>query len=147
MNIPQYVSIEEVQRVCKQLGIRDWTALSEGEASSEEARAILDTVNVQGMPIDQEEFRRGLTVELEHGLMFKDANVTNNHPVLTGMVVLAHMKESLDYYKYLEVAELKGDLLKAAVAGDAAKLMAKYRKLTTASRGLAEAECKQLDKG
>ena len=139
--IPKCVGIEEVQRVCRELGIRDWTALSDGSVPAEEAQAILDTVNVQNMPIAPEEFRRGLEVELEHGLMFEDANVTNNHPVLTGMIVLAHMKESLVYYRYLEVAEIEGDLAKAAAAGDAPKLMAKYRKMVAARRELAEAEC------
>lgn len=147
MHIPQYISIEEVQRVCSELGIRDWTALTEGGVESGEAQAVLDTVNVKNMPIGLEEFRRGLEVELEHGLMFDDANVTNNHPLLTGLIVLAHLKESLDYYKYLEVAELEGDLAKAAVAGNAPKLMAKYRKLAEARRELAEAECEQLAKG
>ena len=56
------------------------------------------------MSIDIEDFRQGLEVELEHGLRFKDANATNNHPILAGKIVLAHMKEFLDYYKRLEVA-------------------------------------------
>ena len=147
MELPQYISIEEVQRVCRELGIRDWTALTEGEVSSAEAQTILQVVNVQNMPVGLEEFRRGLEVELEHGLMFDDANVTNNHPVLTGMIVLAHLKESLDYYKYLEVAELEGDLAKAAAAGQAPQLMAKCRKLLVAKRELAEAECELLGEG
>jgi hypothetical protein len=33
------------------------------------------------------------------------------------MIVLAHLKESLNYYKLLEVAELEGDLLKTALLG------------------------------
>jgi len=74
-------------------------------------------VNTQKMSIDPEQFRLGLEVELEHGVRFKDANVTNNHPLVTGMIVLAHMKESLDYYRLLEVAELEGDLVKAVAAG------------------------------
>ena len=142
MNVPQYITIEEVQRVCVELGLRDWTVPAEDDVSAEEAQAILDVVNVQGMPIGVEEFRRGLEVELEHGLMFEDANVTNNHPVLTGMIVLAHLKESLDYYKYLEVAEIEGDLAKASAAGNADKLLAKYRKLVAARLELAEAEGK-----
>ena len=66
--------------------------------------------------ISAEDFREGLQVELEHGLQFPDANVTNNHPLLTGMIVLAHLKEMLDYYARLEVAELEGDLFKASQA-------------------------------
>ena len=142
MNVPQYITIEEVRRVCVELGLRDWTVPAEDAVSTEEAQAILDVVNVQDMPIGLDEFRRGLEIELEHGLMFEDANVTNNHPVLTGMIVLAHLKESLDYYKYLEVAEIEGDLAKAAAAGNADKLLAKYRKLVAARLELAEAEGK-----
>ena len=38
--------------------------------------------------------------------------------VLTGMIVLDHLKETLDYYARLEVAELAGDILKAITRGD-----------------------------
>ena len=55
----------------------------------EEARVILEEVNTQGMPIPLEDFASGLEVELEHGTRFQDANVTNNHPILTGRIVLA----------------------------------------------------------
>jgi len=58
--------------------------------------------------------------------------VTNNHPILTGKIVLAHLKEMLDYYARLEVAELEGDLLKAARAGDLEKLAQKYQQLLVA---------------
>ena len=79
-----------------------------------------------------EEFRMGLEVELEHGTMFDDANVTNNHPILTGMIVLAHMKETLDYYERLDVAEVEGDLLKAVLSRNLEKIKTKYKKLIKA---------------
>ncbi|MGW8208992.1 MAG: DUF5661 family protein, partial [Syntrophobacteria bacterium] len=97
-------------------------------------------VNTQGMNIDIEDFRQGLEVELEHGIRFEDANVTNNHPILTGKIVLAHLKESLDYYKRLEVAEIEGDLLKAVDAGDSAKVQRLYEKLIRARLLLAQTE-------
>ena len=50
------------------------------------------------------EFAFSLKVELEHGRI-KDVNVTHNHPFLTAMIVLAHMSESLTYYKRLKVME------------------------------------------
>lgn len=53
---------------------------------------------------NMEEFAFSLKVELEHGRV-KDVNVTNNHPFLTAMIVLAHMSESLTYYKRLKVME------------------------------------------
>jgi len=144
MKLPEYVTSDEVRRVCKELGIRDWTALKEPKVQEKEARAILDALEVKDMAIDLEDFRQGLEVELEHGIMFPDANVTNNHPVLTGKIVLAHFKESLDYYKRLEVAEIEGDLLKAAVSKNAAKVEALYRKLVRARFALSREESDKL---
>jgi hypothetical protein len=109
-----------------------------------EAKAILKKVNKERMKIDLEEFRKGMEVELEHGIRFKDANVTNNHPILTGMIVIAHLKESLDYYKLLEVAELEGDLLKAVAAGNIMKIRIEYKKLAEAKIALAKAEVARI---
>jgi hypothetical protein len=144
MKLPDYITVQEVKRVCKELGIRDWSRLKTGGALPEEAKRILAEVNTERMDVDPDEFLSGLNVELEHGTRFKDANVTNNHPVVTGMIVLAHLKEFLDYYKLLEVAELEGDLLKAIAAGDAAKIRKVYKKLAGARIALAGAELKAL---
>jgi len=144
MNIPEYVTKEEVQRVCSELKISDWTKKSAPEVSSKEAKIILSLVNKEGMDIDLEEFRVGLEIELEHGTCFEDANVTNNHPLLTGLIVLAHLKESLDYYKLLEVAELEGDLLKAVAANNSEKTTKYYKKLAEAKIALSRAELKRL---
>jgi len=140
MNLPEYISVKEVKRVCKELGIRDWTKLKNPKVAAAEAKKILSVVNVEKMKIDLEEFRRGLEVELEHGTIFKDANVTNNHPVITGKIVLAHLKESLYYYKLLEVAELEGDLVKDIAAGNVAKLKTRYTKLANARMALSREE-------
>lgn len=79
-------------------------------------------INKDNLPIPIEDFKRGLEVELEHGIMFEAYNVTNNHPILTGMIVMAHFMESLDYYKRLEIAELEGDFLKAIASKDTDKI-------------------------
>lgn len=144
MKLPEYISVQEVKRVCKELGIGDWTKKKKAVVSAAEAKRILAEVNAAKMAIDLEEFRKGLEVELEHGLTFTDANVTNNHPVLTGLIVLAHFKESLDYYKLLEVAEVEGDLVKAVAANDPAKIKKYFQKLAKAKIELAEAELKRL---
>jgi hypothetical protein len=144
MKLPQYITTEEVRRVCKELGIRDWTALAEASATAEEARAILKEINTEQMPIDPEEFRAGLDVELEHGTQYKDANVTNNHPIITGMIVLAHMKESLDYYKLLDVAEAEGDLSKAIASGNMEKAKKYFKKLAEARAVLSRAQASQV---
>jgi hypothetical protein len=90
--------------------------------------------------ISSEDFRDGLEVELEHGLTFSDANVTNNHPILTGKIVLAHLKETLDYYVRLRVAEIEGDMLKALIGNNSEKLMQKYRLWMSAKADLASRE-------
>jgi len=144
MKLPQYITIEEVRRVCRELDIRDWSSLSDAKVSLEEAEKILAQVNVKAMPVSPEVFKQGLEVELEHGTRFQDANVTNNHPILTGMIVIAHLKESMEYYERLEVAEIEGDLLKAVLAGDMDKIRHKYRLLLDAKSALVDAEGKQL---
>jgi hypothetical protein len=135
-----FISKEEVQRVCKEIGIRDWTQLTETKVQVEEAKIIQSVVGSEALEIPVEWFQQGLEVELEHGVQFPDANVTNNHPVLTGKIVLAHLKEMLDYYLRLEVAELEGDLFKASRAGDAEKMARKYKKLIQARAALSEWE-------
>ena len=144
MKLPDYITVDEVRRVCKELGIRDWTGLKEPAATIDEARKILAEVNGERMPIDPEQFKAGIDVELEHGTRFKDANVTNNHPVVTGMIVLAHMKESLDYYMLLDVAEAEGDFTVAVAAGNMEKVRKYYRKLSAARARLSDAEAKQV---
>jgi hypothetical protein len=144
MKIPQYVTVEEVKRVCKELKIRDWTKLEKAKVLPKEARVILAEVNTSKMKIALDDFRSGLEVELEHGIRFKDANVTNNHPVLTGLIVLAHFKESMDYYRLLEVAELEGDLVKVVAGGNAEKIKEYYKKLAAARIALCQAELKRI---
>jgi hypothetical protein len=144
MKVPEYVTVQEVHRVCKEMGLSDWSQKREPKVSPEEARIILTEVNTQGMDIPLEDFCAGLEVELEHGTQFKDANVTNNHPILTGKIVLAHLKESMDYYKRLEVAEIEGDILKALVAKNLAKVEALHKKLAQAKLALCQMESRQL---
>ena len=145
MEIPKYITVDEVRRVCKELKLSDWTKKKEANVSLKEAKIILAQVNGKGMAIEPKEFCAGLEVELEHGIQFKDANVTSNHPLLTGLIVLAHFKESLDYYRLLEVAELEGDLLKAIARGQSKKIKEYYKRLTNARITLRKAELARLD--
>jgi len=140
MNISDIIPLEEVQRVCQELGLQDWTQLDAPKVTLEDAKKIQEKVGNEALQISTETFQLGLEVELEHGMQFPDANVTNNHPIVTGMIVLAHLKEMLDYYERLEVAELEGDVFKALQAGDAEKAARKYRKLVKARAELAAHE-------
>ncbi|MFC2029945.1 DUF5661 family protein [Chloroflexota bacterium] len=140
MNISDFIPKEAVQRVCQELGIRDWTKLTDTRVQVREARIIQAAVGSEALQIPIEEFQQGLEVELEHGLQFPDANVTNNHPIVTGKIVLAHLKEMLDYYIRLNVAELEGDLFKASKKGDPEELAREYKELIMARAALSEYE-------
>ncbi|PKK84006.1 MAG: hypothetical protein CVT49_06155 [candidate division Zixibacteria bacterium HGW-Zixibacteria-1] len=144
MKLPVYVTVEEVQRVCKELKISDWTRITKPAVSESEAAIVLKEIDAGDMKVNLEDFRQGLEVELEHGVMFSEANVTNNHPVLTGKIVLAHFKETLDYYKRLDVAEIEGDIFKAVKAGKIEKLDRLYRKLIAAKKIMADTEADQI---
>ncbi|MFQ5574469.1 MAG: DUF5661 family protein [Terriglobia bacterium] len=144
MDLPDYITVQEVRRVCAELGFRDWTELAEPVVEEAEAVKLLEIVNTKGMPVSVANFKTGLEVELEHGTRFDEANVTNNHPVVTAMIVLAHLNETLDYYERLDVAELEGDLLKAVQSGEVEKIRRKYRKLNEAREKLELAIRKSL---
>jgi len=140
MDVPEYITKEEVRRVCSAIGIRDWTALAEAKVTIDEAAKIKELVGGEALAVSPEDFRDGLEIELEHGLAFSDANVTNNHPILTGKIVLAHLKETLDYYVRLRVTEIEGDILKALIAKNSEKLLQKYRLWVAARADLANRE-------
>jgi len=146
MKSSEYVSLEEVKSVCRKLDFRDWTELTDPTVSREEASAILKIVNAQEMDIPLDDFQQGLEVELEHGTRYEDANVTNNHPILTGKIVLAHLKETMDYYKRIDVAEIEGDLLKAILSKNIEEIQSIYKKLFHAQKALNQAIADQLNR-
>jgi hypothetical protein len=146
MKLPEYITADEVKRVCKEIGLRDWSKITDPTVSEEEASTILNIVNTKGMNIPLEAFRKGLEVELEHGTRFEDANVTNNHPILTGKIVIAHLKETMDYYERIDVAEIEGDLLKAVLSRNIEKIESKYKKLIDAQNLLNQSVAHQLKK-
>jgi Protein of unknown function (DUF5661) len=73
----------------------------------EQARTIGEQVGIDwnAAAFDVEQFRRGLEVELEHGLNDPATNVTDDDPVVTGKIALAHLNEIADYYTRLERIE------------------------------------------
>ena len=52
-------------------------------------------------PFDLEEFRKGMDMELAHGTCELLTDVTHNDPVMTGKLVLAHLRKRPDYYTRL----------------------------------------------
>jgi hypothetical protein len=77
------------------------------EFTTEEARRVGEEIGVDwsSAPFDVEQFRRGMDVELEHGLHDLLTNVTEDDPVVTGKIALAHLNEFPDYYTRLERME------------------------------------------
>lgn len=45
-----------------------------------------------------EEYLEGLNIELEHGTVGPDTNVSNDDPLITGKIAQAHLKETHLYY-------------------------------------------------
>ena len=78
-----------------------------GTFSSDEARLVGEQIGIDwsSSPFDVEQFRRGMDVELEHGLHDLLTNVTGDDPLVTGKIALAHLREFPDYYTRLEQME------------------------------------------
>ena len=70
-----------------------------------EARQIGEALGIDWSKFDVEQYRMGLDVELEHGLVDLHTNVTNDDPMMTGKIALAHLNEFSDYYTRLEEME------------------------------------------
>jgi hypothetical protein len=79
------------------------------EFSRDEAREIGNQIGVDWDSIPLEEFRIGLSVELEHGSQDPQTNVTSDDPLLTGRIALAHLKEIADYYTRLTRMEAEAE--------------------------------------
>ncbi len=73
--------------------------------SAEEARIVGETLGIDWTRFDLEQFRMGMDVELEHGTVDAHTNVTDDDPILTGKIALAHLNEFADYYTRLEELE------------------------------------------
>ncbi len=71
------------------------------EFSEEEARILGETVGVDFLKYDLEEFRKGLSVELEHGTAHSETNVTDDNEITTAKIAWAHLMEIPDYYTRL----------------------------------------------
>jgi hypothetical protein len=78
--------------------------------NAKEAREIGDKLGITWKDYDVEQFRMGLDVELEHGTRSPSTNVTNDDPIMTGKIALAHLNEFPDYYTRLAVLEKEADL-------------------------------------
>ncbi len=73
--------------------------------TTEQAKNIGEQLKIDWSKFDVEQFRMGMDVELEHGTVDPRTNVTNDDPLMTGKIALAHLNEFTDYYTRLEKME------------------------------------------
>lgn len=81
--------------------------------TAEEAKKVGEALGIDWSQFDVEQFRRGMDVELEHGLVDPHTNVTNDDPIMTGKIALAHLNEFADYYIRLDKMEAEAEAGKA----------------------------------
>ncbi|PKL63038.1 MAG: hypothetical protein CVV31_02440 [Methanomicrobiales archaeon HGW-Methanomicrobiales-2] len=75
------------------------------DVTPNEAKAMGELLGITWKEFDVEQFRRGMAVELEHGLHDPATNVTDDDLFLTAKITLAHLNEFPDYYDRLEKME------------------------------------------
>ena len=73
--------------------------------TSGQAKEIGEKLGIDWSKFDVEQFRMGMDVELEHGKVDPHTNVSDNDPLTTGKIALAHLNEFPDYYDRLEEME------------------------------------------
>ena len=74
-----------------------------------EAKKIGETLGIDWGKFDIEQYRAGLDVELEHGRVDPHTNVTDDDPIMTGKIALAHLNEFADYYTRLDKMEREAE--------------------------------------
>lgn len=77
--------------------------------TAETAKQVGEQIGIKWDKFDVDQFRSGMDVELEHGTVDPNTNVTNDDPIITGKIALAHLNEFPDYYDRLEEMEKAAD--------------------------------------
>ncbi len=77
--------------------------------SADQAKSIGEQLDIDWSKFDVEQFRMGMDVELEHGSVDPDTNVSNDDPLITGKIALAHLNEFPDYYTRLSKMETEAE--------------------------------------
>lgn len=77
--------------------------------TNDEARNVGAKIGVDFSKIELEQFRMGLSVELEHGSHDPETDVIHDDPLLAGKIAWAHLKEISDYYTRLQKMESEAE--------------------------------------
>lgn len=83
--------------------------MTKREFTTQEAQKIGQEIGVDFSQFNLEEFRMGLSVELEHGARDPQTNVTDDDLHTTGKIAWAHLKEMGDYYTRLLAMEKEAE--------------------------------------
>ena len=81
--------------------------MAKKEFTADEAEQVATSLGIDlaAEGIDLEQFRMGLGVELEHGRVDPQTDVSDDDPLVTGKIALAHLREIPDYYTRLAAME------------------------------------------
>ena len=71
----------------------------------EQAKEVGEKLGIQWDKFDVEQFRIGMGVELEHGTVDSNTDVSRDDALITGKIALAHLNEFADYYTRLLAME------------------------------------------
>ena len=77
--------------------------------TAEEAKKIGEQLGIKWDKFDVEQFQMGMDVELEHGVIDKDTDVSNDDSLMTGKITLAHLNAFPDYYTRLDKMEKEAE--------------------------------------
>jgi hypothetical protein len=77
--------------------------------TAQEAKEIGERLGIDWSKFNIEQYKIGLDVELEHGLVDPQTNVTNDDQIVTGKIALAHLNEFPDYYTRLDEMEREAE--------------------------------------
>jgi hypothetical protein len=82
-----------------------------GWFTTDRARAIGEEIGIDwgSSSFEDEQFRMGLEVELEHGRRDPATNVTDDDELVTGKIARAHLNEFPDYYTRLAQMEAEAE--------------------------------------
>jgi hypothetical protein len=80
---------------------------SKKEMSSEEVKKLGESMGIkwEAVKFTPEALAQGYKVELEHGTISPDTNITNDDPAMTAKIAWAHLNEHADYYNGLQQME------------------------------------------
>ena len=77
--------------------------------TNDDGKEIGEKLGIRWDKFNVDEFTAGMNVELEHGLIDPSTNVTDDNPLMTGKIALAHLNEFPDYYERLEKMEIEAE--------------------------------------